>query len=146
MLDIGDYLVGYQRGKQAAEGEQHIGRMVDLLWGRRTVEVDQSYIDGLHAAVQREQAAAEHNYRAGESWRATAWRLQAELAKAKATLESNRIKAHSRLSRREEWRQSLLAQRNSLAGFHYLMAILFTAEAAGKSGSPEYRELKSYAQ
>jgi hypothetical protein len=167
MSGFGDYLVGYQRGKWAAESAQNTQRMVDLLWGRRPVEVDQSYIDGLHAALQQEQATARHNYkvaeqfeRDAENWKAYAQRLEAErdaltvtgermlatLREADEDLVSARKDASARYAQESRRHDETAAKRDSLERFHYIMATLFAAERAGKSGSPEYEELKLLAQ
>ncbi len=145
-------LVWYQLGQWAEESAELNRRTKDLVFGRRTVQVDQSYIDSLHAVVQQAQEAGEHNYNAALGFRNDVQRLEAELAEAKMLLadreavirQCDHTIAHLRdtLSQEREARTKYHDNLSSLLG---TLEILREAERAGKAEWPEFRELKRLA-
>jgi hypothetical protein len=53
-----DYLLGYSQGRSSAEDERDTNAII-VIYGRRPVTVDQSYIDRLHAALAIANDASE---------------------------------------------------------------------------------------
>jgi hypothetical protein len=145
-------LVWYQLGKWANESDQRHQRTKDLVFGRRTVQVDQSYIDSLHAAAQQAGEAADHNYAAGVGWRETSKRLEADLAHAKMLLadreavirQCDHTIAQLRDSLSQE-REAHTKDRGNLYSLLGTLEILREAEKAGKAEWPDFQELKRLA-
>ena len=76
-----DYLLGYSQGRSSAEDERDTKALVArLFYGQRLVQVDQSYIDSLHAALSAANASSDHNYDAADRFRneALRWKAKAE--------------------------------------------------------------------
>src|SRR5271165_7040372 len=75
------YVLGYDAGRSDAEISRQRREIVDrIFYGTRNVEVDQSYIDRLHAALSAANASSDHNYDAADRFRneALEWKGKAE--------------------------------------------------------------------
>ena len=73
-----DYLLGYSQGRASAEDERDTNALVsELFYGQRPVQVDQSYLDSLHAALSAANASSDHNYDAADRFRNEAFQWKA---------------------------------------------------------------------
>ena len=87
-----DYLLGYSQGRSSAEDERETNALVArVIYGRRPVLVDQSYLDQLHQVVQKFRADSDHNFdkadlfhREALEWKADAERHEAHAAALEA--------------------------------------------------------------
>src|SRR5271165_6467571 len=89
------YLLGYNNGKAAARRQRDLQEASNAFFrGARTVEVDQSYINRLHALMQDARSASDHNALATREWRVLAEAREQEVASLRAQLaELERTKA-----------------------------------------------------
>src|SRR5208283_3555673 len=72
------YVLGYDAGRSDAEISRQRREIVDrIFYGTRNVEVDQSYIDRLHAALAAANASSDHNYDAADRFRNEAFEWKA---------------------------------------------------------------------
>jgi hypothetical protein len=158
------YVLGYDAGRSDAEISRQRREIVDrIFYGTRNVEVDQSYIDRLHAAFAAANASSDHNYDAADRFRNEAfeWKayaqgrenlvaplkaqlsaLQAHLAErdaafARADAALARERAAHQLTREEKWGLNL---------FRLMATWLIEAHSAGRSDRPEFAELRDMAK
>ena len=116
------YSVGYDAGRSDEQTANHRLKVVhQILTSERSVTVDQSYIDRLHAALAEARDASAHNYAASKRFQASAlewegkaqqfrdealyWRDQKYVpvrAKAKARREENAVLQAENAALREE--------------------------------------------
>ena len=82
-----DYLLGYSQGRSSAEDERETNALVArVVYGRRPVQVDQSYLDQLTVLIERFRSDSDHNLgKAGQfHGEALYWRSRALPAEADA--------------------------------------------------------------
>ncbi len=147
------YVLGYDAGRSDAEISRQRREIVDrIFYGTRNVEVDQSYIDRLHAALAAANASSDHNYDAADRFRNEAfeWKayaqakeaqaaaLQAELAECSAALDlAQRVFAQERAlhqtTHHEKWGLNL---------FRLIATWLINAHIAGRSDRPAFTEMR----
>jgi hypothetical protein len=75
------YSVGYDAGRSDERtGKRNLEVVHQILYGERPVTVDQSYIDGLHAALDEARANSAHNYKTADQFQAEAldWKQKAD--------------------------------------------------------------------
>lgn len=146
------YVLGYDAGRSAAEISRQRREIVDrFFYGTRNVEVDQSYIDRLHAALAAANASSDQNYDAADRFRNEAfeWKayaqakeeqvaaLKAELAERSAALDqARRVLAQERAAH-----QTTHEQMCGLNRFRLMATWLINAHIAGRSDRPEFAEL-----
>ena len=125
------YLVGFTAGESAAESRRDLQRASHaVVYGVRPVEVDQSYIDGLHADLHNARSDSDHNAKIANEWIAYAEALKKENESLKT-----RVAALDRTT----------AERNGLRLFMYMASRLLLAERAGKATRAEFVELRQIA-
>jgi hypothetical protein len=81
MSGVLGYVLGYDAGRSDAESSRQRHEVVDrIFYGCRPVQVDQSYLDNLHAALSAANASSDHNYDAADRFRdeALEWKGKAE--------------------------------------------------------------------
>jgi hypothetical protein len=75
------YSVGYDAGRSDEQtGNRRREIVHQILYGERSVTVDQSYIDRLHAALDEARANSAHNYKTADQFHAEAldWKQKAD--------------------------------------------------------------------
>jgi hypothetical protein len=151
------YVLGYDAGRSAAEISRQRREIVDrIFYGTRNVEVDQSYIDRLHAALAAANASSDQNYDAADRFRNEAfeWKayaqakeeqvaaLKAELAERSAALDqARRVLAQERAAH-----QTTHEQTCGLNRFRLMATWLINAHIAGRSDRPEFAKLRDIAK
>src|SRR5271168_4926453 len=83
-----DYLLGYSQGRSSAEDDRETNALVArVMYGRRPVQVDQSYLIQLQQLVEKFRADSDHNFdkadlfhREALEWKADADRHEAHAA------------------------------------------------------------------
>jgi hypothetical protein len=167
-----DYLLGYSQGRSSVEVEHDTNAIIArVIYGRRPVTVDQSYIDRLHAALADARNASAHNYAAsnrlyaeGIDWKQKAhqfrdealyWRDQ-KFASAKAEAKALREENAVLLARLEERNPDLaeeqaahdetFKEKQSLHRFRVIATSLIDALLAGRADRPEFAELLNLAK
>jgi hypothetical protein len=151
------YVLGYDAGRSAAEISRQRREIVDrFFYGTRNVEVDQSYIDRLHAALAAANASSDQNYDAADRFRNEAfeWKayaqakeeqvaaLKAELAERSAALDqARRVLAQERAAH-----QTTHEQMCGLNRFRLMATWLINAHIAGRSDRPEFAKLRDIAK
>ena len=156
-----DYLLGYSQGRYSAEEEPETNALVArVIYGRRPVQVDQSYLDQLHQLVQKFRADSDHNFdkadlfhREALEWKADAERhearaaaLQAEVAALQAQLVSARDQAEAAFARERAVHQTTHEEKWGLDLFRLMATWLIEAHIAGRSDRPEFAELRDMAK
>ncbi len=158
------YLVGYSEGRSAAEDERETDALFSrVIYGRRPVTVDQSYIDQLHAALEKANTSSDHNYDAADRFRneALQWRayaqsqetlvsplkaqvtsLQAQLAERDAALDQ----AQQAIAQERAAHQTAHEKACGLNRFRLMATWLINAHIAGRSGLPEFAKLRDMAK
>src|SRR5208283_1504991 len=89
-----DYLLGYRQGRSSAEDERETNALVArVIYGRRPVQVDQSYLDQLIVLVERFRSDSDHNLGKAEQfhsealrWKEKALRFEADAKALRAQL------------------------------------------------------------
>src|SRR5271166_1917828 len=156
-----DYLLGYSQGRSSAEDERETNALVArVIYGRRPVQVDQSYLDQLHQLVQKFRADSDHNFdkadlfhREALEWKADAERheahaaaLQAEVAALQAQLVAARDQAQATIAEERALHQTTHEERWGLNLFRLMATWLIEAHSAGRSDRPEFAELRDMAK
>jgi hypothetical protein len=151
------YVLGYDAGRSDAEISRQRREIVDrTIYGTRNVEVDQSYIDRLHAALASANASSDHNYDAADRFRNEAfeWKayaqakeaqvaaLQAELAERSAALDQ----AQRVFARERALHQTTHEEKWGLNLFRLMATWLINAHIAGRSDRPAFAELRDMAK
>ena len=125
------YLLGYNSGKAASRRQRDLQEASHALSYRaRGVEVDQVYINRLHAFLEDARSASDHNALAARQWRGVAEAREQEVASLKAKVAEL---------------QRTTAERNGLRLFMYMASRLLLAERAGKASKAEFAELRRIA-
>lgn len=125
----GYYLLGYEDGKSSERSARASEHFWNRISQRGPVEVDQSYIDAIHANVQAANASAQKNYDACQNWIERAEALEKQVAALKSQVaEINRVKA----------------ERDGLRRIMDLAGHLLQAQRAGKASKPEFAELREF--
>src|SRR5208283_3758008 len=100
-----DYLLGYSQGRSSAEDERETNALVArVIYGRRPVQVDQSYLDQLHLLVEKFRADSDHNFDKADLFHREAleWKDDAERHEARAAaLQAQVDVLKTELARRE---------------------------------------------
>jgi len=156
-----DYLLGYSQGRSSAEDERETNALVArVIYGRRPVQVDQSYLDQLHQLVQKFRADSDHNFdkadlfhREALEWKADAERheahaaaLQAEVAALQAQLVAARDQAQATIAEERALHQTTHEEKWGLNLFRLMATWLIEAHSAGRSDRPEFAELRDMAK
>jgi hypothetical protein len=158
------YAIGYDAGRSDAEISRQRREIVDrIFYGTGNVEVDQSYIDRLHAALAAANASSDHNYDAADRFRNEAfeWKayaqsqenlvaplkvqisaLQAQLAERDAALGQ----AEAALTQERAAHQTAQEEKWGLNLFRLIATWLIEAHIAGRSDRPEFAEMRDMAK
>jgi transposase-like protein len=167
-----DYLLGYNQGRNSAENERETDALIErVIYARRTVQVDQSYLDRIRRASNHNFEVGTQAQRDAAGWEDKArqfrdealyWRDQKfapAKAEAKALREENAVLRDENavlLARLEERNPDLTAEqaahdetfkeRQSLHRFRVIAASLIDALLAGRADRPEFAELLNMAK
>jgi len=158
------YALGYDAGRSDAEVSRQRREIVDrVFYGTRNVEVDQSYIDRLYAALATANASSDHNYDAADRFRNEAfqWKayaqsqenlvaplkaqisaLQAQLAERAAELHQ----AQAAIAQERAIHQTTFEEKWGLDLFRLMATWLIEAHTAGRSDRPEFADLRDMAK
>ena len=158
------YVLGYDAGRSDAEISRQRREIVDrIFYGTRNVEVDQSYLDRLHAALAAANASSDHNYDAADRFRNEAfeWKayaqgqenraaplkaqvsaLQAQLAERDAAF----AQAEAALAQERAAHQTTHEEKWGLNLFRLIATWLIEAHIAGRSDRPEFAEMRDMAK
>ncbi len=159
-----DYLLGYSQGRSSVEDERETNALVArVIYGRRPVQVDQSYLDQLAALVERFRSDSDHNLGKAEQfhgealrWKEKALRfeadakalraqnaaLQAQLAERVSALDQ----AQATIARERALHQTTHEEKWGLNLFRLMATWLIEAHSAGRSDRPEFAELRDMAK
>jgi hypothetical protein len=158
------YALGYQRGRSAAQRSRQQRELVQrVMYGHRTVEVDQSYIDNLRQALHSASLTSDHNYdtanqfhREALEWKADAlhYKTSAEALQAQVTaLEAQLAEQNAKLEKTQalyEWAHAkydtAFHEKSDLDLFRLMSTWLLAAHAAGKADRPDFAELRDMIQ
>jgi hypothetical protein len=136
----------YLFGQSDAESQRQADRTADMFFGRSpVVEVRQSYIDNLHAALQSSRINSDKNYAAGKTWMDKANRLEAQLEQANAIIAEQ----EARIQQDWQEKKSLKENIRQFGAFVYVLTrigeALLNATDNGKVGRSDYQAFKKYA-
>lgn len=161
------YALGYDAGRSDARtADQNLKVVQQILYGVRTVTVDQLYIDQLLAALAGSRATSDHNFDKAElfyaealdwkdkayqfhgealSWRdeyfnplrAKAERLRQDNAALRALLEER----NPDLAAEQDAHQKTHEEKQSLHCFRLVATAILDALLAGRADRPEFAEL-----
>jgi len=167
-----DYLLGYNQGRNSAENERETNALIErVIYARRTVQVDQSYLD-------RIRRASNHNFEVGTqaqrdaAWwedkarqfrdEALYWRDQKfapaeaeakELCEENAVLQAENAALLARLQERspdlaeeQAAHDETFREKQSLHRFRIIATSLIDALLAGRADRPEFAELLNMAK
>ena len=90
------YALGYENGRSDAERSREQRELIQrVMYGHRTVEVDQSYIDNLRQALHSASVTSDHNYDTADQFHREAleWKAEALHYKAGAAALQARVTA-----------------------------------------------------
>ena len=154
------YTLGYDAGRSDVRRADHNLEVVhQILSGVRTVTVDQSYIDQLHAALAEARATAAHNRNVADNLEEKAHQFRNEalywrderLAPASARIKTLRQENAALRNRLEELNPDLSAEQDahqktheekqSLQCFRLVATAILDALLAGRADRPEFGEL-----
>ena len=156
-----DYLLGYSQGRSSAEDERETNALVArVIYGRRPVLVDQSYLDQLHQVVQKFRADSDHNFdkadlfhREALEWKADAERheahaaaLEAEVAALQAQLADARDQAQAAIAQERAAHQTTHDEKWGLNLFRLIATWLINAHIAGRSDRTAFAEMRDMAK
>jgi hypothetical protein len=157
MSGVLGYVLGYENGRSDAETSRRNREVVDsVLSGQRSVQVDQSYLDQLHANLADADAASKHNFDAAdafeleaEKWKsfalaqeARAYALDVQLAGQKAALGQ----AKAALAQEQTAHDATDAEKHGLNLFRLIATWLINAHIAGRAEWPEFLEMRDMAK
>jgi hypothetical protein len=158
------YALGYENGRSDAESSREQRELVQrVIYGHRTVEVDQSYIDNLRQALHSASVTSDHNYDTADQFHREAleWKAEALHHKAGAAALQARVTAlEAQLAERDakleqtqalyEWAHAkydtAFHEKSDLDLFRLMSTWLLAAHAAGKADRPEFAELRDMIQ
>src|SRR5271165_4386795 len=151
------YVLGYDAGRSDAEISRQRREIVDrIFYGTRNVEVDQSYIDRLHAALAAANASSDHNYDAADrfrneafEWKAYAQAKEAQVAALQAQLveRSGALDQAQRVFAQERaLHQTTHDEKWGLNLFRLIATWLINAHIAGRSDRPAFAEMRDMAK
>ena len=159
-----DYLLGYSQGRSSAEDERETNALVArVIYGRRPVQVDQSYLDQLHLLVEKFRADSDHNFDKADLFHREAleWKDDAERHEARAAaLQAQVDVLKTELARREAalgQAQAAIAEERALRQtthdekwglnlFRLIATWLINAHIAGRSDRPAFAEMRDMAK
>ena len=159
-----DYLIGYSQGRSSAEDERQTNALVErVIYGRRPVQVDQSYLDQLTALVDRFRSDSDHNLgKAGQfhgealRWKKKAQRHEAHAAalQAKVSVLQDQLaerdaalaRAEAAIAEERALHQTTHEEKWGLDLFRLMATWLIEAHSAGRSDRPEFAELRDMAK
>jgi chromosome segregation ATPase len=158
------YALGYENGRSDAESSRQQRELVQrVMYGHRTVEVDQSYIDNLRQALHSASVTSDHNYdtadqfhREALEWKADALHYKASAAALQAqvtALEAQLAEQNTKLEQTQalyEWAHAkydtAFHEKSDLDLFRLMSTWLLAAHAAGKADRPEFAQLRDMIQ
>jgi hypothetical protein len=157
------YSLGYENGHSDAERLREQRELVQrVIYGRRIVEVDQSYLNQLQQLAEQFRSDSDHNLRKAEQfhgealrWREKAWRFEAtaQALQAQVTaLEAQLTERDAKLEKTQalyEWAHAkykeTFDQKLDLALCGLMATWLLEAHTKGKADRPEFTELRDIA-
>jgi hypothetical protein len=158
------YALGYQNGQSDAERSRQQRELVQrVIYGHRTVEVDQSYLSQLEQSLERFRSISDHNLRKADQfhgealrWREKAWRFEATAKALQAqvtALEAQLAEREAKLEKTQalyEWADAkydtAFHEKSDLDLFRLMSTWLLAAHAAGKADRPEFAQLRDMIQ
>jgi hypothetical protein len=169
----GDEFLWYQRGRQSAEESARLQEAGNLVFGRpRVVQVEQSYLDSLHAELANSRNISSQNYNIGTSWMNKANRVQVLLDKAYAKADEQYDKLCEEWTQKQEYKgqvqrlqaeldaalataererqakEKLKKEYNKSKCFAFILVhildALIPAAEDGKASRPDYKGIKGY--
>jgi hypothetical protein len=155
------YMLGYNAGESDAEVTRQRHEIVDrVLYGRRPVQVDQSYLDQLYQLIERVRSDSVYNYDKGAmfyrealDWKAQAQHherraadLEAQVVALQAQLAANLAHADARVAAERAVHQTTHDQKCGLDLFRLMATWLIDVHIAGRSDRPEFAELRDIAK
>ncbi len=159
-----DYLLGYSQGRSSAEDERETNALVArVIYGRRSVQVDQSYLDQLHLLVEKFRADSDHNFdkadlfhREALEWKADAERhearaaaLEAQVAALQAQLAERDAELHqaqAAIAQERAAHQSTHDEKWGLNLFRLIATWLINAHIAGRCDRLAFAEMRDMAK
>ena len=152
-----DYLLGYSQGRSSAEDERETNALVSrVIYGRRPVQVDQSYIDQLLHDLSDARSASKHNFAAADAfeleaakWKAYAQAKEAQLAALQVQLVERATaldQAQATIAEERALHQTTHEEKWGLNLFRLMATWLIEAHSAGRSDRPEFAELRDMAK
>ena len=134
-----------------------------MIYGRRPVQVDQSYLDQLHQLVEKFRADSDHNFdkadlfhREALEWKADAERHGARAAVLQAKVETLQTQLAERDAALDQAQQTIAQERAAhqttheqacgLNRFRLVATWLIKAHIAGRSDLPEFAKLRDMAK
>ncbi len=158
------YALGYENGRSDVERWRQQRELIQrVMYGHRTVEVDQSYIDNLRRALHSASVTSDHNYdtadqfhREALEWKAEALHYKASAAALQAqvtALEAQLAEQNAKLQQTQalyEWAHAkydtAFHEKSDLDLFRLMSTWLLAAHAAGKADRPEFAQLRDMIQ
>ncbi len=152
-----DYLFGYSQGRSSAEDERETNALVAwVIYGRRPVQVDQSYLDRLLHALSDAQSASKHNFAAADAfeleagkWKAYAQAKEAQVAALQAQLAERAAaldQAQAAIAQERAAHQSTHDEKWGLDLFRRMATWLINAHIAGRSDRTAFAEMRDIAK
>ncbi len=152
-----DYLLGYSQGRTSAEDERETNALVArVIYGRRPVQVDQSYIDQLRQTIEKLRGDSDHNFDAAEQfhvealrWKESALRFAAEAKALRAQLAERAVvldQAQAAIAQERAAHQTTHEEKWGLNLFRLIATWLIEAHIAGRSDRPEFAEMRDMAK
>jgi hypothetical protein len=157
------YALGYEAGRSDAESSRQQRDLVQrVMYGHRTIEVDQFYIDNLRQALHSASVTSDRNYdtadqfhREALEWKAEALHHKAGAAALQArvtALEAQLAERNTKLEQTQalyEWAHAkykeTFDQKLDLALCGLMATWLLEAHTKGKADRPEFTELRDIA-
>ena len=152
-----DYLLGYSQGRSSAEDERETNALVArVIYGRRPVQVDQSYLDQLIVLVERFRSDSDHNLGKAEQfhsealrWKEKALRFEADAKALRAQLGERDTalgEADAALAQERAAHQTTHEEKWGLNLFRLIATWLIEAHIAGRSYRPEFAAMRDMAK
>ena len=152
-----DYLLGYSQGRSSAEDERETNALVArVIYGRRPVQVDQSYVDQLTVLVERFRSDSDHNLGKAQQfhgealrWKEKALRFEADAKALRAQLGERDTalgQADAALAQERAAHQTTHEEKWGLNLFRLIATWLIEAHIAGRSDRPAFAEMRDMAK